>query len=426
MAGLAIAGFSALGPDDRVPQSIRVSDPMRLPFLFVLSTVMIDAMGIGLVLPIMPELILDVQGGTLASAAVWGGVLSTAFATMQFLFGPVLGNLSDAFGRRPVLLVSLVVMALDYVVMALAGSIWVLLAGRIVGGITAATHSTAAAFMADVSRPQDKAANFGLLGAAFGIGFVLGPLLGGLLGEFGTRAPFWTAAGLSALGFGLGLLVMPETVTEKTRRPFSWNRANPAGSLRAIAALPGIRPLLWVYFLYSVSIYVYPAIWSYFTLERFGWSPQMIGISLGLYGIGMAAVQGGLIRPATRYLGERATVILGMGFEILSFALLAFLTSGAIAMMLIPVTALGAVVTPALQAMMSRATPDSQQGELQGVLTALQALSMILSPLVMTTIFAQFVKPGGTVYLPGAPFLLALALMLVGFAVFFRSRPAVT
>lgn len=266
---------------------------MRLPFLFVLSTVMIDAMGIGLVLPIMPELILDVQGGTLASAAVWGGVLSTAFATMQFLFGPVLGNLSDAFGRRPVLLVSLVVMALDYVVMALAGSIWVLLAGRIVGGITAATHSTAAAFMADVSRPQDKAANFGLLGAAFGIGFVLGPLLGGLLGEFGTRAPFWAAAGLSALGFGLGLLVMPETVTEKTRRPFSWNRANPAGSLRAIAALPGIRPLLWVYFLYSVSIYVYPAIWSYFTLERFGWSPQMIGISLGLYGIGMAAVQGG-------------------------------------------------------------------------------------------------------------------------------------
>ena len=398
---------------------------MRLPFLFVLSTVMIDAMGIGLVLPIMPELILDVQGGTLASAAVWGGVLSTAFATMQFLFGPVLGNLSDAFGRRPVLLISLVVMALDYVVMALAGSIWVLLAGRIVGGVTAATHSTAAAFMADVSRPQDKAANFGLLGAAFGIGFVLGPLLGGLLGEFGTRAPFWAAAALSALGFGLGLLVMPETVTDKTRRPFSWNRANPAGSLRAIAALPGIRPLLWVYFLYSVSIYVYPAIWSYFTLERFGWSPQMIGISLGLYGIGMAAVQGGLIRPATRYLGERVTVILGMGFELLSFALLAFLASGAIAMMLIPVTALGAVVTPALQAMMSRATPDSQQGELQGVLSALQALSMILSPLVMTTIFAQFVKPGGPIYLPGAPFLLALGLMLVGFAVFFRSRATV-
>ena len=397
---------------------------MRLPFLFVLCTVMIDAMGIGLVLPIMPELIVEVQGGSLANAAIWGGVLSTAFATMQFLFGPVLGNLSDAYGRRTVLLVSLFVMALDYVVMAIAGSIWLLLIGRIVGGITAATHSTAAAFMADVSKPHEKAANFGLLGAAFGVGFVLGPLLGGLLSEFGTRAPFWAAAGLSALGFIAGCLVMPETVTDKTRRAFNWRRANPAGSLKAIAALPGIRPMLWVYFLYSVSIYVYPAIWSYFTVERFGWSPQIIGFSLGIYGIGMAAVQGGLIRPATRYLGERVTIFAGMGFEIISFALLAFLTSGKIALMLIPITALGAVVTPALQAMMSRATPDSQQGELQGVLAALHALSMILSPLVMTSVFAQFAKESAPVYLPGAPFLLALGLMLVGFVLFLRSRPA--
>ncbi|MTI02574.1 TCR/Tet family MFS transporter [Roseibium sp. RKSG952] len=397
---------------------------MRLPFLFVLCTVMIDAMGIGLVLPIMPELIVEVQGGSLANAAIWGGVLSTAFATMQFLFGPVLGNLSDAYGRRTVLLVSLFVMALDYVVMAIAGSIWLLLIGRIVGGITAATHSTAAAFMADVSKPHEKAANFGLLGAAFGVGFVLGPLLGGLLSEFGTRAPFWAAAGLSALGFIAGCLVMPETVTDKTRRAFNWRRANPAGSLKAIAALPGIRPMLWVYFLYSVSIYVYPAIWSYFTVERFGWSPQIIGFSLGIYGIGMAAVQGGLIRPATRYLGERVTIFAGMGFEIISFALLAFLTSGKIALMLIPITALGAVVTPALQAMMSRATPDSQQGELQGVLAALHALSMILSPLVMTSVFAQFARENAPVYLPGAPFLLALGLMLVGFVLFLRSRPA--
>ncbi|WP_170334177.1 TCR/Tet family MFS transporter [Ruegeria arenilitoris] len=397
---------------------------MRLPFLFVLCTVMIDAMGIGLVLPIMPELIVEVQGGSLANAAIWGGVLSTAFATMQFLFGPVLGNLSDAYGRRTVLLVSLFVMALDYVVMAIAGSIWLLLIGRIVGGITAATHSTAAAFMADVSKPHEKAANFGLLGAAFGVGFVLGPLLGGLLSEFGTRAPFWAAAGLSALGFIAGCLVMPETVTDKTRRAFNWRRANPAGSLKAIAALPGIRPMLWVYFLYSVSIYVYPAIWSYFTVERFGWSPQIIGFSLGIYGIGMAAVQGGLIRPATRYLGERVTIFAGMGFEVISFALLAFLTSGKIALMLIPITALGAVVTPALQAMMSRATPDSQQGELQGVLAALHALSMILSPLVMTSVFAQFAKESAPIYLPGAPFLLALGLMLVGFVLFLRSRPA--
>lgn len=383
---------------------------------------MIDAMGIGLIMPIMPQLIVEVQGGSLASAAIWGGILSTAFAAMQFLFGPVLGNLSDAYGRRVVLLVSLLMMALDYVVMAIAGSIWLLLAGRLLGGITAATHSTAAAFIADVSKPHDKAANFGLLGAAFGVGFVLGPLMGGLLGEYGTRAPFWAAAGLSVLNFCLGFLVMPETVTDRNRRPFQWRRARPDSALRAIAGLPGIRPLLWVYFLYSVSIYVYPAIWSYFTVERFGWSTQMIGLSLAVYGLGMAAVQGGLIRPATRHLGERRTILLGMVFEIVSFLLLGFLTNGTIALMLIPITALGAMVTPALQAQMSRATPDSQQGELQGVLAALHALSMILSPLVMTAVFAQFARPDAAIYLPGAPFLLAMGLMLAGFALFLRVR----
>ncbi|GAA6158833.1 tetracycline resistance MFS efflux pump [Ruegeria sp. HU-ET01832] len=396
---------------------------MRLPFLFVLLTVMIDAMGIGLVLPIMPELIVEVQGGTLAGAAVWGGVLSTAFAAMQFVFGPILGNLSDAYGRRAVLLVSLFVMSLDYVVMALAGSIWLLLVGRIVGGVTAATHATAAAFMADVSKPAEKAANFGLLGAAFGVGFVLGPVIGGLLSEYGTRAPFWAAAALSLVTFAIGLFVMPETVTDKTRRAFNLRRANPINSLRAIAGLPGIRPMLWVYFLYSISIYVYPAIWAYFTTERFGWSPQMIGLSLGVYGIGMAAVQGGLIRPATRYLGERGTIIYGMVIEIISFAILAFLTSGLIALLMIPLTALGAVVTPALQAMMSKATPDSQQGELQGVLTSLHALSMVISPLLMTSVFAQFARPDTGLYLPGAPFLLAMVLMVVGFAAFLKAKP---
>ncbi|WP_170761534.1 TCR/Tet family MFS transporter [Ruegeria lacuscaerulensis] len=398
---------------------------MRLPFLFVLGTVMIDAMGIGLVLPIMPELIVEVQGGTLANAAIWGGILSTAFAAMQFVFGPILGNLSDAYGRRAVLLVSLFIMSLDYMVMAVAGSMWLLLLGRIVGGITAATHATAAAFMADVSKPHEKAANFGLLGAAFGVGFVLGPVIGGLLSEYGTRAPFWAAAALSALTFLVGLLVMPETVTANTLRVFSLRRANPVNSLRAIAALPGIRPMLWVYFLYSVSIYVYPAIWAYFTIERFGWSPQMIGLSLGVYGIGMAAVQGGLIRPATRHLGERVTIIYGMLFEIFSFLLLAFLTNGFVALMLIPITALGAVVSPALQALMSHATPNSQQGELQGVLTSLNALSMVISPLVMTGVFAQFARPEAAIYLPGAPFLLAMLLMFVGFALFLRSRPVV-
>ncbi|MCE8509685.1 TCR/Tet family MFS transporter [Ruegeria pomeroyi] len=399
---------------------------MRLPFLFILATVMIDAMGIGLIMPIMPDLIVEVKGGTLADAALWGGVLSTAFATMQFLFGPIIGSLSDAFGRRPVLLVSLFVMALDYVVMAVAGSIWLLLAGRIVGGITAATHATASAYMADVSRPEQKAARFGMLGAAFGVGFVLGPLMGGVLGEFGTRAPFWAAAVLAGLNFVLGLFVMNETVTTATRRAFSWASANPLGAFRMLGQVPGLKGLLWAYFLYSVAIYVYPAIWSYFSQERFGWSPKMIGLSLGIFGFLMAVVQGGLLPHITRRIGERRTVIWGQLFDFVGFGLLAFIASGTLALILIPITAMGAVVPPALQAIMSRSVADDQQGALQGVMSAVHALSMIVSPLLMASVFARFTGPQAPVYLPGAPFLVALALMAAGLVIFLRTRTAVT
>jgi DHA1 family tetracycline resistance protein-like MFS transporter len=398
---------------------------MRLPLFFVLTTVMIDAMGIGLIMPIMPNLLLEVQGGSLADAAIWGGILSTAFAVMQFLFSPVLGSLSDALGRRPVLLVSLFVMTLDYLVMALAGSLWLLLVGRLIGGITAATHATAGAYIADISRPAEKAANFGLLGAAFGAGFVLGPLMGGLLGELGTRAPFYAAAILAGLNFVFGWFVMRETVTDETRRAFDWRRANPLGAFRAMARIPGIKGLLWVYFLYSVAIYVYPAIWSYFTAEQFGWQPQMIGISLAVYGISMALVQGGLLRYMVRWVGERSTVIWGLGFDFVAFGILAFITSGNLALALIPIAALGAVVQPALQGLMSRAVADNQQGELQGVMTAAHALSMVISPLMMTATFAVFSDKDTVYYLPGAPFLLALVLMAIGTAVFLRSRSVV-
>lgn len=399
---------------------------MRLPLFFVLTTVMIDAMGIGLIMPIMPNLLLEVRGGTLAEAAIWGSVLSTVFAVMQFLFSPVLGSLSDALGRRPVLLVSLFVMTLDYLVMALAGSLWLLLVGRIIGGITAATHATAGAYIADISKPTEKAANFGLLGAAFGAGFVLGPLLGGVLGELGTRAPFYAAALLAGLNFCLGWFVMRETVTDETRRSFDWRRANPLGAFRAMSRIPGITGLLWVYFLYSVAIYVYPAIWSYFTVEQFGWQPRMIGISLGVYGICMALVQGGLLRYMVRWFGERRTVLWGQAFDFVAFGILAVISSGTLALILIPISALGAVVQPALQGLMSRAVEDNQQGELQGVMTAVHALSMVVSPMMMAATFAFFTHKETAYYLPGAPFLLALILMAIGALVFLRCRPSVT
>ena len=393
---------------------------MRLPILFLLFTVMLDAMGIGLIMPIMPDLIREVEGGTLSDAALWGGVLATMFAVMQFLFGPIFGNLSDAFGRRPVILISLFVMALDYLVMALAGSIWLLLVGRIVGGITSATHATANAYMADISKPADKAANFGLLGAGFGIGFVLGPLVGGLLGEFGTRAPFYAAAILAALNFTLGWFVLGETVTDKIRRPFTWARANPFASFRAIAKLPGIRPLLFVYFIYSVALYVYPAIWSYFTQERFGWTPPIIGASLAIFGISMALVQGVAIRFALRWLGERQTVIWGQIVDFGAFGVLSFISSGMIALIMTPISALGAVVAPALQGIMSRMVDDNAQGELQGVLSSVHALSMIVSPLMMASVFAVFSREGTAYYLPGAPFIVSMVLIVIGLVVFIR------
>ncbi len=397
----------------------------RFAILFILLTVVIDAMGIGLIMPVMPDLIREVGGGALAEAAIWGGILSTSFAVMQFLFGPLLGRLSDAFGRRPVLLVSLVVMAADYLVMALAGTIWLLLAGRIVGGITAATHSTANAFMADISAPENKARNFGLIGAAFGAGFVLGPVLGGLLAEYGTRAPFYVAAALALGNAIFGALVLPETVSDRTRRAFRWRGTNPFSAFKGLANLPAIRPLSMVFFFYQMANVVYPAIWAYFCTERFGWSPGMIGVSLALYGLFSAAAQGMLVAPAIRRFGEGRTVIIGLTIEFATLLALSFLASGILALALIPVICLGAVGMPALQGQLSRATPDDSQGELQGVLSSITSVAMIVGPLLMTQIFAAFTRQGAPIYLPGAPFLLAAVMMLVSLLVFARSaRPA--
>ncbi len=396
--------------------------PSRLPIIFIVMTVVIDAMGIGLIMPVMPELIREVNGGTLATAALWGGILTTAFAVMQFLFSPLIGALSDRFGRRPVLLVSLLVMAGDYVVMALAGSIWLLLIGRIVGGITAATHSTAMAYMADVSAPHEKAARFGLIGAGFGIGFVFGPVLGGLLAEYGTRAPFWAAGALAFANAMFGAFVLRETVTKRKRRRFEWRRANPLGALRSISSFQGLTPLLTVYFFFQVAHYVYPAVWAYFVTERFDWSPRMIGLSLGIYGVFFALVQGLLVKPSIAWLGERRAVIVGLCVDIVSLIFLGFVTNGMVLLALIPIFSFGAISTPALQGMMSRNVADNAQGELQGVSGSLSSLSMIISPLLMTGIFAYFTASTTPIYLPGAPFLVAALIMLVSLILFMFAK----
>ncbi|TCP44174.1 TCR/Tet family MFS transporter [Rhodovulum marinum] len=396
----------------------------RLPITFVLITLVLDAIGIGLILPVMPDLIRDIEGVDVSQAAVWGGILMTSFAVMQFLCGPLIGNLSDRFGRRPVLLISLATMALDYVVMALAGSIWLLLAARIVGGVTASTQATASAFLADISPPEKKAARFGMVGASFGIGFVIGPLIGGFLGELGPRAPFWAAAALATANLVFGWLVLPETVTDRIRRPFQWRRANPLGAFREMGRLPGVRPLFLLFFLYEFAMFIYPAIWAYFTQYRFGWSAGTIGISLAMFGIGVAAVQGGLIRVILRVLGERNTVWYGLIYNFFAFLAIGFIDNSMAILLLTPMIALGAVVTPAVLGIMSKAAGDDQQGELQGAISSTRSVAMILSPLVMTQIFAWFSGAGAAVDMPGAPFALAAAMMIVcGFA-FVARRPA--
>ena len=380
---------------------------------FIIMTIIIDSMGIGLIGPVMPALLKELGNTGVSTAAIWGGLLATSFAFMQFCFGPLLGNLSDSYGRRPVLLVSLFVMVIDYLIMGYATSIWVLFIGRLVGGVTAATHSTAMAYMADISKNNEKAQNFGLIGAAFGIGFVLGPLLGGVLGEFSSRAPFFAAAGLAFLNLCLGYIVLPETVTDENKRPFNLNRANPLSALRQLRRINGVGRLLLILFIYDVAFYVYPAIWSYWSEEKFGWGPIQIGYSFAAFGLCMAFTQGYLMKKIIRYIGENKTVKITLYINIISFFFIAFITDSWMIWVLIPVISLGVISGPALQGLMSQAVPDNQQGELQGLLTSITAIGMIISPLLMTFTFGFFTGVENYLYFPGSPFIISFILVIL-------------
>ena len=380
---------------------------------FIIMTIIIDSMGIGLIGPVMPALLKELGNTGVSTAAIWGGLLATSFAFMQFCFGPLLGNLSDSYGRRPVLLVSLFVMVIDYLIMGYATSIWVLFIGRLVGGVTAATHSTAMAYMADISKNNEKAQNFGLIGAAFGIGFVLGPLLGGVLGEFSSRAPFFAAAGLAFLNLCLGYIVLPETVTDENKRPFNLNTANPLSALRQLRRINGVGRLLLILFIYDVAFYVYPVIWPYWSEEKFGWGPIQIGYSFAAFGLCMAFTQGYLMKKIIRYIGENKTVKITLYINIISFFFIAFITDSWMIWVLIPVISLGVISGPALQGLMSQAVPDNQQGELQGLLTSITAIGMIISPLLMTFTFGFFTGVENYLYFPGSPFIISFILVIL-------------
>ena len=390
----------------------------RAPFVFIVLTVALDAMGIGLVLPVMPKLLTSLGVETVSEAALWGGLLAFTYAVMQFLCGPLLGNLSDRYGRRPVLIASLTVMGLANLVIAAAGHMLVVFAARFVNGISAATHATASAYLADISEKGQRAANFGLVGAAFGIGFIAGPALGGFLGEFGARAPFIVAGALSLANALFGFLVVPESLKSENRRAFELGRANPFRALMRAWAMPAIGGLLVVDFIYVIANFVYPAVWAYFTIERFAWSEAMVGASLAAFGALSAVVQGWVIRWLIPRLGERNTAVFGLWMMILSLAILAVIENGVWVFVFMPLTALAIVVGPALQGMMADRVPDDEQGELQGVLSSVAAVGVILSPLLMTGVFRFFTSAAAPLYLPGAPFIVAglmavLALVLL-------------
>jgi DHA1 family tetracycline resistance protein-like MFS transporter len=379
--------------------------------LFVFVTVLIDAIGIGIIIPVMPDLLTELSDLPLNEAAYWGGYLAFVYALMQFLCSPTVGNISDRFGRRPVLLASLAALCIDYVVMGLAQSLWLLFVTRIVAGVAGATYSTANAYVADVTPPDKRAQNFGLMGAGFGLGFVIGPVIGGLAGEFGTRIPFFAAAALAGLNVAYGLFVLPESLKPEKRRPFSWARANPLGVARRIAAVPMLAWFFIALFLFDLAHFVYPAVWSFYTKETFAWSSAEIGLSLAVVGIGFAVVQGWLIRKILPTFGETRTAILGFVINVLGMSLIAFASAGWMIYALMPLTALGAIVTPALTGTMSNRIPDDAQGELQGAMSSISGITMIITPLLMTQLFGQFTARDGLPYFPGAPFLAAALLM---------------
>jgi DHA1 family tetracycline resistance protein-like MFS transporter len=393
------------------------ASPPKSPLVFVFLALLIDTIGFGIIMPVLPQLIMQISAVDVSGAARIGGFLLLVFAGLQFLFGPVMGNLSDRYGRRPVLLLSMLVFGVNYALMGLSPNLTFLFVGRALTGISGAIFAPANAFIADVTPPDRRAQSFGLVGAAFGLGFIIGPALGGLLGELGPRAPFFAAASLAGANFLFGLFALPESLPAHRRRPFSLARANPLGTLRAFQGQSFVLAIASAMFFWQLSFHVYPSTWSYYAIAKFKLTPGAIGATLAISGLSSAIVQGALTGRLVKRFGERRTALFGVAWGALSFACYAFITQK---WMLYPVLAVGGLqgmASPSMNALMSRELGPERQGELQGGMASVMGLSAIFGPLMLTQTLAQFSGPDARVYFPGAAFLLASCLAATCFAV---------
>jgi DHA1 family tetracycline resistance protein-like MFS transporter len=389
--------------------------PAALAFIFV--TILLDVIGLGLIIPVLPKLIEQLTGEGVSRASQYAGWLSFAYAAVQFVFAPVMGGLSDRYGRRPVLLASLLGLGCDYIFLALAPTIAWLFVGRIIAGITGASFTTATAYIADVSTPEKRAQNFGLVGAAFGVGFIIGPMLGGLLGGYGARVPFVAAAGLSLLNFLYGLFLVPESLPASQRRPFEWGRANAVASLLRLRKYPQIIGLVVALVLLYLAGSATQSVWTFYTILKFKWTEHLIGYSLGAVGVGALVVQGGLVRVLIPKLGTARAIALGIACYLVGFVLFAFASKGWMMFAITAVYSLGGLAGPAMQGSISGQVPPSEQGELQGALTSLVSATGVVGPLVMTSLFAWFTRPAAPIYFPGMPFMAGAVLTLLALVV---------
>jgi len=390
-----------------------------LGFIFV--TLLVDVMGFGIIIPVLPQLIAHLIHGNINQAAPYAGGLAFAYAFMQFFFSPVIGNLSDKFGRRPVLLSSLLGFGIDYLFLAFAPTVWWLFAGRIIAGITGASFTTASAYIADISTPEKRAANFGLVGVAFGIGFIIGPVIGGILGGYDTRYPFLAAAALALLNAAYGYFILPESLSKEHRRPLDIKRCSPWGSLIQLSKYKAVIGLALSLFLVYIAVQSVQSVWSFYTIEKFHWSTATIGWSLGVVGVLVAVVQGGLIRIVIPKIGQERSIWIGLLLYSIGLILFAFASkSWMMFAFLIPYCA-GGIAGPALQGYMSNNVPANEQGELQGGLTGLMSLSAIFGPLLMLWSFHYFTKPNPFFQFAGAPFVIGAVLMLLSTLLAIRS-----